>query len=412
MKRPVLILGASPRLTTPIARSLHRHGVAVDVATFSSIEAPILSHAIRNFWRVPNPDIAPSDFVNKVCQLIREHRHDMLIPGNDVALTAIVEYYDSFKDLLHVACPPPAIVDRVLNKHLTLETARQCGVRIPRSFVVSNSRDLSEAARSLGFPIVLKPSEKRRTDEFKTCVIGSATNLGKFFPEPREFIPPMLAQEFCSGEGVGVEVLMHKGEAVAVFQHRRLKELPHGGGVAVVAVAESPDPSLDRSALALLRALHWDGVAMVEFKVNPADGAATLMEVNGRYWGTVSLPLLAGMDFPLYQWKLVHDEAPAVPSTYVVGTKWRWTAGCISRYHGLLLAARRRGPGRDMLLRDLKHFGDDFDFSTHDALFSPSDPMPAIMELWRTLKDLAVSDVKAILRALRPVRLRGNDTAA
>jgi predicted ATP-grasp superfamily ATP-dependent carboligase len=412
MKHPVLILGAVPRMTTPIARSLYRQGIEVDVVTFSKLEPPVRSRAVRNFWRIPDPDVSPSDFVEALCGLIRKHRHDMLIPSNDVGLTAIVEHYDSFKDLLHVGCPPPAIVGRVLDKDLTLETARQCGVRIPRSVVVSNSAALPEAARSLGFPIVLKPSEKKRSDEFKTCIIDSAHNLEMRFPKPRQFSPPMLAQEFCRGEGVGVEVLMHKREAVSVFQHRRLKELPCSGGVAVVAIAESPNPDLLQSSLVLLQALQWDGPAMVEFKVDPSNGTATLMEVNGRYWGSVSLHILAGLDFPLYQWKLLHDEAPNIPSTYVVGTKWRWTAGCLSRYHEMLLAARRPGPDRDLLLRNLMHLGEDFGFSTRDALFSPSDPLPAIVELLRTMKDLAVSDIRKIRSRLAPAHLRANDAAA
>ncbi len=141
---------------------------------------------------------------------------------------------------------------------------------------------------------------------------------------------------------------------------------------------------------------------MVEFKVNSTDGAAVLMEVNGRYWGSVSLPLLAGMNFPLYQWKLVHGEDPQIPSSYRAGTKWRWTAGCLTRYHGLLLAARKPGAALDLLLRDLRHFAEDFDFSTRDSLFELSDPMPAIFELLRTVKDLAVSDMRRIRRALRP----------
>jgi predicted ATP-grasp superfamily ATP-dependent carboligase len=412
MKHPVLILGAGPRMTTPIARSLSRQGITVDVATFSSIEPQVWSRAVRNFWRIPDPDVSPSDFVGQLCDRIREHGHDMLIPGNDVALTAIVEHYDSFKDLLHVGCPPPAIVGRVLDKHLTLETARQCGVPVPRSVVVFNSAALSEATRSLGFPIVLKPCEKKRRDEFKTCVLNNTHDLEARFPEPRQFSPPMLAQEFCGGEGVGLEMLMHKGEAVAVFQHRRLKELPRRGGVAVVAIAESPDPDLAHSALVLLQALQWDGLAMVEFKVDPAGGTATLMEVNGRYWGSISLPLLAGMDFPLYQWKLVHGEAPNVPSTYAVGTKWRWTAGCLSRYHGMLLAARRPGADRDVLRRELAHFGEDFGSSTRDALFLSSDPLPAIVELLRTVKDLAVSDARRIAAQLIPARRRGNSAEA
>ena len=405
-RNPVLILGAAPRITIPIARSLHAHGIPVDVATFSSVERQVFSHAIRNFWRVPDPDVSPSEFSAALCRLVGEYRHDMLIPANDIALTATVENYDSFSERLHVACPSPAIVRRILNKDLTLETARQCGVRIPRSITVSDSTELREAMQTLRLPLVLKPAEKRRSDEFKSCAVDSVAALDKLFPAPRAFSPRLLVQEFCPGEGVGVEVLMHNGEAVGVFQHRRLKELPHGGGVAVVAIAESPNPELVRSSVLLLQALHWEGVAMVEFKVNSADGTATLMEVNGRYWGSVSLPLLAGMNFPLYHWKLVHGEYPEIPSGYRVGTKWRWTAGCLSRYHGLVLAAWRPVPDRDLLQRDLRHFAEDFDSSTRDALFDPSDPMPAIFEFLRTVKDLAVSDVRRIVRTLNAARLR------
>ncbi len=409
---PVLILGAAARITVPIARSLHEHGIAVDVATFSAVERPPHSQAIRNFRRVPDPDVSPSGFSAALCGLVREYHHDMLIPGNDVALTAIIEHYDLFSELLHVACPSPAIVRRILNKDLTLEIAREYGIRVPGSVVIADSSALPEVIRKFGFPIVLKPAEKMRSDEFKTCTLNSAEDLARLFPEHCQFSTPMLAQEFCPGEGVGVEVLMHKRNALAVFQHRRLKELPHGGGVAVVAIAQQPNAELVRSAVLLLQALHWEGVAMVEFKVNPADGSATLMEVNGRYWGSVSLPLLAGMNFPLYHWKLVHGDDPQIPSSYRVGTKWRWTAGCLSRWHGLLMAARRPGPERDLFLRDLKHFGDDFDSSTYDALFSPSDPMPAFFELLRMVKDLALSDMRRIQRAVRPPRLQGEGAAA
>ena len=166
MKKPVLILGMVPRITTTVARSLALHGIPTDVATFSSIERNVGSRAIRNFWQVPNPDISSLDFVDAIRTLIRENHHGMLIPANDLALSATVEHYDSFKDLVHIACPPPEITRRVLDKGQTLEAARRCGMRIPRTFLVSSSAELSEIARDLNFPIVLKPSEKKPADEF------------------------------------------------------------------------------------------------------------------------------------------------------------------------------------------------------------------------------------------------------
>lgn len=411
MKKPVLILGMVPRITTPVARSLARHGISVDVATFSTIERQGGSRAIRNFWRVPDPDISSAAFVDAIRTLIRENHHDMLIPTNDLALSAIVQHHDSFQDLVHLACPPPEIARRVLDKNQTLETARQCGIRMPRTFLVSSSAELSQLGQNLSFPIVLKPSEKQSTDEFKTSVIHDRQSLQQRFHASRRFTPPMLVQEFCAGEGVGIEVLMHTGEPVVAFQHRRLKELPPGGGVAVVAIAEALNPELLYSSVQLLRALEWEGVAMVEFKVDAIMGIATLMEVNGRYWGSISLPLQAGLDFPLYHWALVHGEVPEIPATYRIGTKWRWSAGWISRWHDLLLDAVRGPVERRRVLEELKDMPSDFT-SACDALFSADDPMPGVLECLRTIKDLAMSDVRRVLRVRPGSRATGTNTAA
>jgi len=412
MKKPVLILGMVPRITIPVARSLARHGIPVDVATFSSIERNVGSRAIRNFWHVPDPDTSCAGFVDAVRTLVRENHHDMLIPANDLALSAIVEHYDSLKALVHIACPPPEITRRVLDKSQTLETARRCGMGIPCTVLVSSSAELSDIARGLNFPIVLKPSEKTPADEFKTCVIDDLQTLQQRFHTSRRFIPPMLVQEFCAGEGVGIELLMHSGEPVVAFQHRRLKELPPAGGVAVVAIAEALNPELLYTSVQLLRALKWEGVAMVEFKVNAITGTATLMEVNGRYWGTVSLPLLAGLDFPLYHWALVHGEVPEIPATYRIAAKWRWSAGWISRWHDLLLDARRGPVERRRVLEELKDIPSDFTSSICDALFLGDDPMPGILECLRVIKYLANSDIRRVLRLRRTPPATGKNISA
>ena len=37
---------------------------------------------------------------------------------------------------------------------------------------------------------------------------------------------------------------------------------------------------------------------MVEFKLDARDGVAKLMEINGRFWGSLQLAVDAGVDFP------------------------------------------------------------------------------------------------------------------
>jgi predicted ATP-grasp superfamily ATP-dependent carboligase len=413
MKRPVLILGSVPRITIPVARSLHARGVPVEVASFSGVEGPPWSRAVSDFIRLSGPyyrtdddpaagDNRSSAILESLTRLISQRRYDMLIPVNDPALAFVSQHDASLRDSLYLASPPPPVIQRILDKSLTLQIARSAGIHAPSTYRVSSSSELEALSSQLRFPVVAKPCQKSDEVDFKVRYFQSYDSLHNALTADEKLGSRLLLQEFVQGEGVGVEVLMHHGEPVAIFQHRRVKEFPAGGGVAAVAVAEPPEPMLVGQALALLRALEWEGIAMVEFRYDRARRQSSLMEVNGRYWGTVALPIQAGMDFPWYEWQIAHGEMPSVPPNDSSGARWRWSAGYLSRWHDLakdLVKTTFRRPG-------IQEFGwkelvpSRADFSAKDALWDAADPMPAIGELLRTVKDLALSDLKGIKRAM------------
>jgi predicted ATP-grasp superfamily ATP-dependent carboligase len=331
---------------------------------------------------LPYPNDSPDEFLTQLRSLIVRGGYDMLIPADDVAIAAILEHYDGLQKLLRIACPPPEITRRVLSKASTLQAGQTCGIRVPKSVTVFNSSELAGVVREIPFPWILKPAEKeKRFEEFTSCRIETLDDAVEKYPTARRLEPPMLVQEFCEGVGVGVEVLLHQGECLAVFQHRRLKEMPYTGGVAVTAIAERPNPVLVDSSLALLRELEWDGIAMVEFRMNPDTGETVLMEVNGRYWGTVSLPVSMGIDFPLYHWQLLHGELPSIPASYAPGQRWRFTVGYLNRLFRLMIFCRNSRSARAELTRTLVQLPMDFGRSVKDAMFASSDPMPAIFEV-------------------------------
>ena len=369
----------------------------MDVADFS-LAPSIPSRAIRESIRIPRPDLARTEFVEQLRRFIRQGQHDMLIPTDDQTLTAATEHYDDFKDLLHIACPPPPITRLILNKASTLEIAKKCGIRVPKTVIVSSSAQFSDLVRDFPFPWVLKPSKKEtRMEETKSYTVATADEIARRFSATREFTPALLLQEYIAGAGVGVEMLMHEGNCLAVFQHRRLKELPYTGGVSVMAVAEHPTPALVEFSLALLRALKWEGVAMVEFKVH--NGSAVLMEVNGRYWGTVSLPISNGMDFPWYQWQVAHGEQPMIPSEYSAGIKWRFTVGYLERLYGLLAAARYSATAPEELYESLIQLPEDFGIEVRDATFTLADPMPSVDLFLHATKYFVSHGVSALLKS-------------
>jgi predicted ATP-grasp superfamily ATP-dependent carboligase len=399
MKRPVLILGIEPRITIPIARSLYRYGVPVETASLSDTEPFLRSRSVRKSTRLPDP--SNSSFPDSLTRLISSQQFDMLIPATDAALAAISAHDEHLRALLHVACPPPQVVQRVLNKSLTLEIAQKCGIRVPQSYRIRTLAELEAMSNSLQFPLVAKPYHKSKETDFKVRYFRDLDELRRALTSDEELGSRILLQEYCPGDGVGVEVLLHQGQAIATFQHRRLKEVPSTGGAAVVALAEQLDPDLVEQAVALLRAIEWEGVAMVEFRYQRAERRAALMEVNGRYWGTLSLPIQAGIDFPLYEWQLAHGETPVVPSSYAVGTRWRWTAGYVRRWHDLAKSSARKALRRPSVLRELLPSVTDL-IGTRDAMFTATDPLPAISETLGTLRAALTSDMSAVLKRAHP----------
>jgi len=194
---------------------------------------------------------------------------------------------------------------------------------------------------------------------------------------------------------------MHAGDAVAMFQHVRVKEFPSAGGVSVIAESAPVDQALAASTCALLRELDWEGVAMVEFRQDDADGRYALMEVNGRYWGSVGLALRSGVDFPYYDWQIAHGSTPRVKASYRTGIRARWLADDIRRLIEVVLKRPTDGsqPGR---FREIIRFLKDYNMRTFPGIGSWSDPIPGITEILSLLGEVIRGVSKRLARRIAP----------
>ncbi len=402
MPAPVLILGGEPRVAVTVARSLQRQGVPVGLATFSIVETRVRSRSIREYHLLPSYRQTPAECTRELLTLIGKHRYETLVPISDTALSLIADHYEELLPLARPACPGPDALRRVLDKASTMEIARRCGMAVPAAHRIANAVELDALGPTLGFPLVVKPESKAAENPFKVRYVHDLETLKKAFHADPSFGLRNLIQEFLTGEGVGVGALIHEGNPIALFQHRRLKEFPATGGVSVMAVSEPLDPALRDQALALLRAIGWEGVAMVEFKHDRSTGRAALMEVNGRHWGTISLAVQAGVDFPAYEWRIGHGQPPNAPGSYRTGMRWRWGTGDMLRLHDLI-----RRPNPDATRRFSKggeavRFLLDFRPGTRSALWSIRDPAPAWSEFVQSIKPLVKEEAGRIAHRVLP----------
>jgi predicted ATP-grasp superfamily ATP-dependent carboligase len=187
----------------------------------------------------------------------------------------------------------------------------------------------------------------------------------------------VLAQEFVEGTGAGYFALLRHGELRAEFAHRRLRDVRPTGSGSAVRVSVRPAPRVRDAALAVLTALRWHGVAMVEFRVRP-DGTPVFLEVNGRFWNSLPLAVYAGADFPALLAELAERGDVTPPPPYREGVRCRWLLGdfrhLLEVWRGPAPQYPGRFPGR---LRTLLDFLLPVPGTLHDN-FTLRDPLPEV----------------------------------
>jgi protein-tyrosine-phosphatase/predicted ATP-grasp superfamily ATP-dependent carboligase len=369
-----LLIGNLPRIVIPVARRLALRGVPVHAALIGRGQR-LKSRALQSFTWLPDSEREPDGFLAELRDLIVNREIDTIMPCGDECLKALMACDTEIRALAHYCAPEPETVQRILHKPETLAAAEAAGIGVPRDYDIPDVVMLAAMRREIRFPVIVKPRSKEGelATGIKSEAVHNFERLREHFDRFPDFGKWFLIQDYLPGYGVAIDVLMHDAHPVAAMQHRRIREYPVRGGVSVCAETEPIDPELLRESIALLRALEWEGVAMVEFRKDPATGRIGLMEVNGRFWGSISLALHSGVDFPWYLWQLAHGEKPA-PAIPRAGTRFRWLAGDIKRMWDAVTS--KEGYGWRVAAQAF-----DGGARTKDSLWSWSDPWPAIHEL-------------------------------
>jgi predicted ATP-grasp superfamily ATP-dependent carboligase len=115
--------------------------------------------------------------------------------------------------------------------------------------------------------------------------------------------------------------LDRRSEPRATCVVRKVRQWPplYGSGSYSVSCREDRAVAL---ALTLLQGWGYQGVANVEFKQDPRDGAFKLIEVNARGGERIALALAAGVDLPYVAYRDILGEPAPAARTYEPGVSW------------------------------------------------------------------------------------------
>jgi len=378
-----LVTPGSLRSALAVTRSLGRQGVEVTVADEDGRSLAGVSRYCRASVRVPSAARSGEAFVSAIRQEVGRGKHSVVIPADDVTLSLIAQARSQFEGLVVLPFPDFETVQTAHDKGALMTLAAEKGIPVPKTVVVRGPADIEGAIRAVGLPAVVKArvSRVRVGGQWRA---GGAVHYARTAAEldaavraAQEIAPGPLVQEHISGDGRGIFVLMNRGRLRAAFAHRRLREKPPSGGVSVLSESVGLDPQLLDHAERILEALKWHGVAMVEFKHDSRDGVTKLLEINGRFWGSLQLAVDSGVDFPYLLYRLAVDGDIDPVFTYRVGVRLRWWLGDLD---WLLIRLRERG-SLARRLKALPEFLRPAGRGTRAEVFRPDDPAPAIREL-------------------------------
>ncbi|MCK4536461.1 MAG: ATP-grasp domain-containing protein [Desulfuromonadales bacterium] len=382
----VLITDGENRSALAVTRSLGRKGCRVVVTGKEARSLASSSKFCQQGLPVPDPLLDGADYVKAIGEIVAREAIDVIFPMTEQSIHLLNQDRGRLPGRAVLASPPAAKMQAVADKVSLFQLAEKLGVPVPRTLYLTGPEDLAARVCEIDrYPVVVKPTLSS-IPEVQGFISGgvryakSQGELERLYGTQKALRYPSMIQEKIEGPGTGLFSLYDNDRHLALFSHRRLREKPPSGGVSVVSESVPLDEEMVDAADRLLSVVEWSGVAMVEFKRDLRDGQAKLMEINGRFWGTLQLAIACGVDFPGLLLDHLQGNTPPSPiRDYRVGYKLKWFFGTLDhllirlKYSGEKLNLPSSSPSRQQSIIDFLKVREK---NTSFDVFERNDPGP------------------------------------
>ena len=263
---------------------------------------------------------------------------------------------------------PPQVLDDANDKRTVAQTARAVGVPVPDEY------DCTDGKKPPRYPVFLKPRCGERLGLHAEQRYAAAENEAEFiaaYQKISAYDPCPVVQERITGDGFGICLVMdRRHEPVCLMGHRRIREYPISGGPSACCISYF-DETAAQHAVNLLKALHFTGIAMVEFKGD------RVLEINPRIWGSFPLTEVCGSHFAEDYVRAAMGEIFSAPDrSFRRGRRMRFVLNDTLAWLSCLKKRRWRDVGSGIL--DL--------FRAKEALFRFTDQKPFWRYLYLTVR--------------------------
>ncbi|TDC05742.1 hypothetical protein E1267_18745 [Nonomuraea longispora] len=350
-------------------RSLAAAGWQVGVGHPKAAGLASSSRFCRWKHRVPAAHESHDAFMAAVGVAVRRHGYDVVFGAGEAEVLALSMARDEVPSIVPYAGHRHVV--RAIDKQELCDVAASVGLRTAR---ILDPRVLTAEHR----PVVVKarlharPEQPGAPPRIDTLVVHGADAARRRADEVRELGGEPRVEEFHEGRLMAYSAVSAPGgRVVADCMQVASRIWPPQAGASCRAETVRVDAGISGPASRLLASLGWFGLAQLQFVV-PEDGTPRLIDLNGRFYGSMALATAAGANLPAAWADLsIGREVPSVRAR--PGVRYQWLEGDLRR----AVVERRSGLVAD-LVGTVRFAGG----AAHSTL-SLHDPLPALAGVCR-----------------------------
>jgi len=322
-----------------MCRTLGKKGLSVTAGGCARYLPGMLSKYTDDAYVHPDPTVDPTGFVDDLEAHLGAESYAAVFAVTDTTTSLLSRH----KERLAATGARIGVEDwetflAANDKGRLFDIAADLDVPTPRTWTPSSPADVAAIDEERSGRVVVKPRLTTTVDDDGQVLVNRIDGANYVDPdedlaerfralvsaEPSAEATYPLVQEYVDGDGTMATVgLADEGEVLTFFQHEKYRVYPPSGGIGAVRKGVY-EPRMLTYTERVVDALGWTGPFHVEFMQTP-DDEFSLLEVNGRYWGSLALTINSGVDVPWYHYQLLTGETPEPepPAAYQTDVRQR-----------------------------------------------------------------------------------------
>ncbi len=285
--KKILITGAKMTKALQLARSFNAAGHTVFLVETHKywLTGHRFSNAVKGFYTVPAPKQNPEGFCQGLLEIVKREKIDVFVP-----VTSPVEsYYCSLaKPLLSSVCEvihfDADITEMLDNKYTFIEKARELGLSVPKSFLITKPEDvLNFDFEADGSQYILKsiPYDSVHRLDLTRLPMSSYSEMEQFVKGlPISDEKPWIMQEFIRGKEYCTHSTVRKGE---IRLHCCSESSPFQ-----VNYKQVDNPEILEWVKGFVKPLNLTGQVSFDF-IQAPDGKVYPLECNPRIHSAITM---------------------------------------------------------------------------------------------------------------------------